>query len=112
VEQARLATMCPELAHTTLEGAAAAAPTALQWGVACARSRAFEGAPGVYCLVPLIDMVNHGYQRLNARVELRVEDSRDLTQALLDGAGSFELVAVESIPRGTEVSVHVLCVAI
>jgi hypothetical protein len=56
-EQARLATMCPDLAHTTLEGAAAAAPTALQWGVACARSRAFEGAPGVYCLVPLIDMV-------------------------------------------------------
>jgi hypothetical protein len=38
------------------------------------------------------------------RAQLRVDNASDVHQAVIDGAGSFELVAVESIPRGTEVS--------
>ncbi|KAK3277379.1 hypothetical protein CYMTET_14614 [Cymbomonas tetramitiformis] len=80
----------------------------LQWGVACARSRAFEAAPGVFALVPLVDMVNHAFQDANADVQLALGSGAS-EEALLNMDGHFELRLKRDVAAGQEVLVSYGC---
>jgi len=112
-DRSRLGQLCPDLlpqnsapgstdASTVLEG------PSLEWAVACARSRAFQGGADVFCIVPFVDMVNHSFNAVNAKVQLRVTDS-DVLGALMRGDGVFELSASVDIAADTEVMVSYGC---
>lgn len=74
-DRSRLGQLCPDLlpqnsAPGSTDASTVLGGPSLEWAVACARSRAFQGGADVFCIVPFVDMVNHSFNAVNAKVQV------------------------------------------